>query len=81
MKMLFSSSDNLEVLSTRDKFSAAGIACEVRCESVPVPHGAIPFYPELWVTREGDFARALNLYRCLGVGFARRLLAAEKPRR
>jgi hypothetical protein len=74
MKMLFSSSDGLEIEATRQKFEAAGIACEIRRPSAtaPVANGAIPFYPELWVRNDGSYNEALKLYCQIGVGFARR---------
>jgi predicted RNA-binding Zn-ribbon protein involved in translation (DUF1610 family) len=43
----------------RSSLDAAGIAYEVRNETLPYP-GAI-FYPEIWVVEDGEFARACEL--------------------
>jgi hypothetical protein len=79
MKMLFSSSDGLEIEATRQRFEAAGIACEVRRPSAthPAANGSIPFYPELWIRDDGTYREALQLYCRLGVGFARRSLKGQ----
>ena len=59
MKLLYSSNDIAAIGSVRSSLDEAGIAYEVRNETIPYP-GAI-FYPEIWVVEESEFARASEL--------------------
>jgi hypothetical protein len=72
MKMMYFSSDVLEVEHLRREFVEAGIPCEVR--HGPLPHAAIPnsSHSELWILEDADTHRALMLCVELGVGFAKR---------
>jgi len=56
MKLLFSSSNTAEVGLLRSRLETAGISCEVRNESSP-----LPFAPELWVLRDEDYGKASEL--------------------
>ncbi len=69
MKMLFFSSDPLEVEQVSREFTQAGIVCEVRHGRQR--HGTVPDV-ELWIRNDGDCHRAFMLCVQLGIGFARR---------
>jgi hypothetical protein len=69
MKMLFFSTDGLEMDQISRELVHAGIPCEVRCGSVN-DQGAPE--KELWVQNDGDRPRGFMLCVQLGLGFARR---------
>lgn len=68
MKLLFSSSDILEIGRVGREFVEAGIPCGVRYD--PPKEGVSPTapYAELWVQNEKDFYRAVVLFLRLGAG-------------
>ena len=72
MKLLYFSSDAVEVERLSHELQEAGIPCEVR--TGPVPQGVIPnsAYIELWIQNERDSHRATMLCVELGAGFAKR---------
>ena len=59
MKLLYASNDVRTIGVLRSVLDEAGIAYEVRNETMPYP-GAI-FDPEVWVIEDGEFARACGL--------------------
>ena len=59
MKRLYSSNDFQSIGAVRSALDDAGIAYEVRNETIPYP-GAI-FYPEVWLVEDSEFARACEL--------------------
>ena len=59
MKLLYSTSDIRAVGMVRSSLDEAGIAYDVRNETMPYP-GAI-FYPEVWVVEDSEFERACEL--------------------
>lgn len=59
MKRLYASTDSAELGLLASRLEAAGIACEVRSESQVIP--GIPFGPELWILKDGDYAEASEL--------------------
>jgi hypothetical protein len=61
MKRLFSSPDSAEVGLIRSRLEAAGIACEIRNEHLSPAMPGAPFYPELWVLQDEQFAEASEL--------------------
>jgi hypothetical protein len=69
MKMLFFSSDGMEVEQVSREFTQAGIVCEVRHGKRK--NGSVPDV-ELWIRNDGDCHRAFLLCVRLGIGFARR---------
>jgi len=72
MKMLFFSSDEMEVKTASQKFATAGIPCEVR--TTPLTRAEPPdrVSAELWIRNDKDCHRALMLCVELGIGFSRR---------
>jgi hypothetical protein len=58
MKRLFSSPDSAEIGLLRSRLEAAGINCEMRNEYVSPAMPGAPFYPELWVLKDEQFAEA-----------------------
>ena len=68
MKLLFSSSDIVEIGRVGREFVEAGIPCGVRYD--PPKEGASPTppYAELWVQEERDFYRAVILFLKIGGG-------------
>lgn len=68
MKLLFSSSDVVEVGRVGREFVEAGIPCGVRYD--PPTDGASPStgHAELWVQNEKDLFRAVVLYLRLEAG-------------
>lgn len=72
MKMLFFSSDALEIETVSKEFTHAGIPCEIR-NGIPVnrrPTSAPQ--AELWIHDDRDCHRALMLCVQLGIGFSKR---------
>ena len=65
MRIVFFSSDRLEVERISQEFGNAGIACEVR-------EGAVVKEAELWIKKDADLHRAFMLCVQLSVGFAKR---------
>jgi hypothetical protein len=61
MKRLFSSPDSAEIGLLRSRLEAAGIDCEMRNEYVSPAMPGAPFYPELWVLKDEQFAQASEL--------------------
>src|SRR6266851_4414366 len=59
MKLLYSSSDIRGIGLVRSSLDAAGIAYEVRNETMPYPGAS--FYPEIWVVEDSALARACEL--------------------
>jgi hypothetical protein len=77
MKLLFYSSDDLEVAQVSKEFSEAGIACELRHEKALRILNEPPC-TELWIRHDRDCHRALMLCVQQGVGFARRSTKARR---
>ncbi len=76
MKMLFFSSEHLEVEQVFEELVRAGIPCEVR-EEVRVEHASPNASgAELWIQHDCDSHRAFMLCVRLGMGFAKRAEAA-----
>ncbi len=72
MKMLFFSSDALEVEAVGKEFTQAGIPCEVR-NGVPAQRRPTSApQAELWIHDDRDCHRALMLCVQLGIGFSKR---------
>lgn len=69
MKMLFFSSDGMEVEQVSREFTRAGIPCEVR--HARRKHGSTPDV-ELWIRNDGDCHQAFLLCVRQGIGFAKR---------
>ena len=61
MKRLFSSPDSAEIGLLRSRLEAAGIDCEIRNEHLSPAMPGAPFYPELWVLKDEEFAEASEL--------------------
>ena len=61
MKRLFSSPDSATLGLLRSRLEAAGINCEMRNEYVSPAMPGAPFYPELWVLKDEQFAEASEL--------------------
>lgn len=61
MKKLFSSPDSAEIGLLRSRMEAAGVACEIRNEHLSQAMPGAPFYPELWVLDDAQFAEASEL--------------------
>ena len=72
MKLLYFSSDTVEVEQVSKEFIDAGIPCEVRNRPVAVNGSPAAPCAELWIRNEKDCNRAFMLCVQLGVGFARR---------
>jgi hypothetical protein len=72
MKMLFYSSDGLEVELVSKRFLEAGIPCEIRRGPFPATNGSHTSETELWIRNDRDCHRAFMLCVALGLGFARR---------
>ena len=70
MKMLFFSSDRLEVEQVSRQFTQAGIPCEIHEPKLKGSSHAVD--TELWIQNDKDCHRALLLCVQLGIGFARR---------
>ncbi len=68
MKQVFSSPDSVQVGLAQSILDAAGIACEVRNETVSQAVPGIPFTPELWVLRDEDYEEARRLVHSVGSG-------------
>lgn len=61
MKMVYFSSDRLEVEWLKQDLTSEGIACEI-LDAVSVGETSLPLRePELWVQNDGDAYRALAL--------------------
>ncbi len=61
MKQLFSSPDSAVIGLLRSRLEAAGIECEMRNEFMLSAMPGAPFYPEIWVLRDEQFAEAREL--------------------
>src|SRR5512139_2682272 len=64
MTKVHASESLLEIAHLRNVLESAGIACEVRNDRLGGVIGEIPFvecWPELWVRRPGEAARARSL--------------------
>jgi len=59
--MLFTSMNRTEVGMLRSIIEEAGIEFEVRNEATNANYPTGPFYPELWVIHDEDFAKAAEL--------------------
>ena len=59
MKLLYSSSDIRGIGLIRSVLDDAGIAYEVKNETIPYP--LVLFNPEVWVVEDDEFARACEL--------------------
>ncbi len=79
MKMVFFSSDELEMEQVERELVHAGIPCAV--VAGPVPEGSFPgvAYTELWIQDDQDWHRALLLCVGLELGFAKRPRKADMP--
>ena len=77
MKMVFFSSESLEVEQVGRELVHAGIPCEILAG--PVPEGLFPSvsYSELWIQNDQDYQRALLVCVALGLGFAKRVTRAQ----
>ena len=72
MKLLYFSSDSVEVEQVSREFVEAGIPCEVRIGFEARGAVAHSCSAELWIRNDQDSHRALMLCVELGVGFAKR---------
>lgn len=72
MKMLFYSSDDLEVQHVSKEFRSAGIPCEIRDGPKLISKYVGAPQSELWIHNDKDCHRALMLCVQLGIGFSRR---------
>lgn len=61
MKQLFISADSAELGLLRSRLESAGIECEMRNEYLASAMPGVPFYPELWVLDDAQFAEASEL--------------------
>jgi hypothetical protein len=61
MKMLFTSMDRTAVGILRGIIEEAGIEFEVRNDATNANYPTGPFYPELWIIFDEDFAKAVEL--------------------
>jgi hypothetical protein len=61
MKRMFVSPDSAQIGLVRSRLEAAGIECEMRNEYLSPAMPGVPFYPELWVLRDEQFAEASEL--------------------
>jgi hypothetical protein len=61
MKRLLSSPDTAEIGLLRSRLEAAGIECEMRNDYLSPAMPGAPFYPELWVLKDEQFAEASEL--------------------
>jgi hypothetical protein len=68
MKLLFSSSDVVEIGRVGREFVEAGIACGVRYDPPKEGASPTPAYAELWVREERDYFRAVVLFLKIGGG-------------
>jgi hypothetical protein len=59
--MLFSSSASAEVERVTTILGQAYIAYDVRNQDLPPDPSGIPYYPEVWVRNDHDFAMATML--------------------
>jgi hypothetical protein len=79
MKMVFFSSDELEVERLSKELAAAGIPCEVHPGLALEGFSFIPPEAELWVRKDMDFHRAFLFCVEANAGFARRRIAEVDP--
>ena len=61
MKQLFSSPDSAEIGLLRSRLDAAGVDCEIRNDHLSRAMPGAPFYPEIWVLKDEQFAEASEL--------------------
>lgn len=61
MKMLFTSPDRIEVGRLKALLDDAGIACELRNDSMSAIYPVAEFNAELWVLNDADTDRACEL--------------------
>jgi len=61
MKMLFTSSDRTAAGLLQSALQEAGIECELRNDAMQSNFPGAAFYPELWVLKDEDFAKAVEL--------------------
>ena len=61
MKRLFSSPDSTVVGLFQSRLQTAGFECEMLHEHSSLAMPGAPFYPELWVLRDEQFAEASKL--------------------
>ena len=61
MKRLISSPDSAELGLLRGRLEAAGIECETRNDCLSPALPGAPFYPEIWVLKDEQFAEAMKL--------------------
>jgi hypothetical protein len=61
MKRLLTSPDSAQIGLLRNHLEAAGIGCDIRNEHLYPAMPAAPFYPELWVVDDSQFAEASEL--------------------
>jgi hypothetical protein len=61
MKPIFSSSDSAQVALVQSILDVAGIACEIRNETVSQVLPGFAFNPEVWILREEDYEAARDL--------------------
>ncbi len=73
MKRVFSSPDSAQVGLAQSILQAAGIACEVRNDTVSQAVPGAPFNPELWVLRDADYVEARRLVRSVGAADSSKL--------
>jgi hypothetical protein len=66
MKLLFSGSDTSKIEMVRQKLVDTHIACEIRRDVATGGPDSIPFYPELWVLHDRDFAAAARVFVRIG---------------
>lgn len=61
MRMLFTSMNRTDVGMLQSIIERAGIQLEIRNEATSANYPTGPFFPELWILHDQDFARAVDL--------------------
>jgi hypothetical protein len=61
MKLLLTTVDRAQLTLLKGLLKEADIECEVRNEFTSANFPPVPYTPEIWVMRDEDFAKALEL--------------------
>jgi len=61
MKLLFTTVDRAQLTLLEGLLEEAGIECEVRNEFTSANYPPVPYAPEIWVMRDEDFGKAVEL--------------------
>lgn len=67
MKYVFSSPDPAQVGLVQSLLDAEGVAFELRNEAVSQVEVGMPFITEIWVLRDKDHEKAVELIQSIGV--------------